>query len=99
MRSRFYAVIFVCFVLVIAGLAWPYEPPAAGDESLTPVVVELFTSRGCSSLLVVRSLSLSVNTLITGIVSDGVTRFHRRGLQHGNKPTQKPWILEMSTPQ
>jgi len=49
MRSRFYAVIFVCFVLVIAGLAWPYETPAAGDKSLTPVVVELFTSQGCSS--------------------------------------------------
>ena len=49
MRSRFYWSVGVCVGVVAAVLAGHQAAPEAGDEPLTPVIVELFTSQGCSS--------------------------------------------------
>ena len=48
-RSSRVSALGLCLGVVCAVLTWPQSAPAAGEDGLTPVVVELFTSQGCSS--------------------------------------------------
>ena len=85
MRSRFSWHIGVALGLVAAVLGWSDATLAGGEEPLTPVLVELFTSQGCSSCPpadeLLRSLERNqpVNGALIIAISEHVDYWNRLG--------------------